>query len=649
VNDDVTAGGPARPGRGRAALQPDGFYAPEPAIRTVSGDFHSARVGVSEALVVAFQGEDRSATYSFGKLPCPGMHADLAAAFAARTGPSGDLRTKASADDCWEALGRFLNFLGNLRQPPRSLAALRKSYLQRFRMRRMETVTEKKAFNDLMAIHYLLREVEPQSNLRDVVAEVIHRRVLRVKPKQSEGRPGYSDREFAAIMTAARSDVVQIRDRIRAAERLLARFEADPAELTSDARELAEELESMARTGKVPARRRRTTGGGFLPDHGARAALARQLFLTAADLAPLVILMVGLSGRNGETIKELPVEHRLLEGKAVAVNLIKRRRGKRLSRETVHLETGGTDSRQLHTPGGLYLLLHELTRRSRQWSGATRIWSIWVKETSCGTTRELKLRTGGHIYPYAVTLDRGFYPTLKQWAARHGLHADGSGDNHPLLDVDLNRLKTTVEIRITKTVGGHLPSASRTNTPDVSFLHYLRSDPRVRDWADRILTAALEDAEKSARTFHLRILDAAAEQAFERNPEDAAATLGTTPEKVKSAAAGELDTLVSSCLDIQHHPRTGGPCRDSFLTCLRCANALVAERHLPMLYALLDLLQDELDRLGVDDWCGRHGVTWLIITRLIMPRFTAAQRAAALKAKPTSLPMDLLEGPKEQA
>jgi hypothetical protein len=638
VNDNhAIAGGPARPGRGRAALQPDGFYAPEPAISTVS-----------EALTVAFQGEDRSWTYSFGKLPCPGLHADLAAAFAARTGPTGDRRTRTSADACWQALGRFLNFLGELRQPPRNLTALRTSHLQRFRMHRTETVTEKKAFEDLMEIHYLLREVRPQSNLRGDVAEVIHRRVLRTGPTKFPGRPGYSDREFAAIMTAARSDVVQIRDRLRAAERLLARFEADPSQLAPDARQLAEELASMARTGRVPVRRRRTASGGLLRDYRSRAALACQLFLTSADLVPLVILMVGLSGRNGETIKELPVEHRLLEGRAVAVNLVKRRRGRTMSRETVHWETGGTDSRQLHTPGGLYLLLHELTRRSRQWSGATRIWSIWVNETSGGTTRELKLRTGGHVDPYAVTIDRGFYPGLNRWAVRHGLCADGSGDDQRPLDIDLNRLKTTVEVRITKAVGGHLPSASRTNTLDVSFMHYLRGDPRIRDWADRILTAALHDAENSARTFHLRILDAAADRAFERNPEDAAAALGATVAQVKSAAAGELDTLVSSCLDIHHHPRTGGPCSDSFLTCLRCTNALVAERHLPMLYALLDLLQDQLDRLGVDDWCGRYGVTWLIITRLILPRFTAAQRAAAVKAKPHSLPLDLLEGPKEQ-
>jgi hypothetical protein len=631
TDGDATAEGSARPGLGRPALQPMGFYAPEPAVRAVS-----------EALVVAFQGEDRSCTYSFRKLPCPGLHADLAAAFLVRIGPTGDRRTKASADTCWAALVRFLKFLGGLRRPPHSLAAIGKGHLQRFRMRRMETVSEKHAFADLMEIHRLLREVSPQSRLRGDVAEVIHQRVRRMKPTQTEGRPGYSDREFAAVVAAARSDVVQIRDRIRAAERLLARFEADPAELAYDARVLAEELAGMARTGRVPVRRRRTCTGRTCVDNRARVALASQLFLTGPDLTPLLILMVALSDRNGETIKELPVDHQVLEGRAVAVTLVKRRRGKTLSRETVHWETGGTDSRQLHTPGGLYLLLHELTRRSRLWSGATRIWSIWVNEATHGKTQEFKTRTGGHIDPYAVSLRGQSRPTLRQWAARHGLYADGGGDDHPLLDIDLNRLKTTVDVRIAKAVGGHLPSASRTNTLDVSFLHYLRNDPRVRDWADRILTAALHDAEDSARAFQLRILDAAAERAFERNPEDAAAALGTTPEKVKSAAAGELDTLVSSCLDIQHHPHTGGPCSDSFLTCLRCPNALVAERHLPMLYGLLDLLQQELDRLGVDDWCGRHGVTWLIITRLIMPRFTTAQRDAALKAKPGSLPLDLL-------
>ncbi len=614
---------------------------PEPAVSTVSDE-----------LVVAFHGEDRPSTYSFGRLPCPGLHADLAAAFVARTGPTGTRRTKASADACWAALVRFLNFLGDLRRPPRDLPALRKTHLERFRLHRLATVTELHALKDLLEIHYLLRQVDPQSKLRGEVAELVHQRAPMVGPRKSMGRPGYSDREFAAIMAAARSDAVEIRARIRAAERLLASFEADPAALAPGDRELAEELAAMARTGRVPARWHRNSTGGTCPDLAARVRLARHLFLTEADLAPLVVLMVGLSGRNGETIKELPAEHRLLEGRAVAVNLVKRRRGKTLGRETIHWETGATDSRQLHTPGGCYLLLDELTRRGRHWSGATRVWSIWVTETTGGTTREVKERTGGHIDPYAVRLNRKFSPTLNQWAARHGLSADNSsgGDCRPL-ELDLGRLKTTVEVRTVKAMGGHLPSASRTNTLDVSFLHYLRGDPRIREWADQILTTALHDAENSARVFHLRILDAAAERVFEHNPDLAAASLGTTAQTIKRAATGELDTLASSCLDIEHHPQTGGPCGDSFLTCLRCANALVAERHLPMLYALLDLLQDQLARLSVDDWCGRHGATWLIITRLILPRFTQGQRAAALHAKPDALPvdLDLLEAPREQA
>ncbi|MET8699849.1 hypothetical protein ABZW10_13400 [Kitasatospora sp. NPDC004723] len=40
-----------------------------------------------------------------------------------------------------------------------------------------------------------------------------------------------------------------------------------------------------------------------------------------------MILGVGLTGRNGETIKELPAEHQVLDGKAVQVRLTKRRRG----------------------------------------------------------------------------------------------------------------------------------------------------------------------------------------------------------------------------------------------------------------------------------------------------------------------------------
>jgi hypothetical protein len=227
--------------------------------------------------------------------------------------------------------------------------------------------------------------------------------------------------------------------------------------------------------------------------------------------------------------------------------------------------------------------------------------------------------------------------------ARHGL----TDDHGNPLQLSLNRLKTTVEVRLAKSLGGHLPSARRTNSMDVSFLHYLRGDPHIQHWAGQILTVAIDDAENSARTFGPRILDAGGQRVLAHDPRAAASALGTTAATLISAAGGQLDTLASACLDIDHSPFSPGRCAVSFLTCLRCPNALVTERHLPTLLALVEELQAALDHMGVDAWSAQHGITWLTVTRLILPRFTPAQQQAAAATKPASLRLDLLEGPKE--
>ena len=53
---------------------------------------------------------------------------------------------------------------------------------------------------------------------------------------------------------------------------------------------------------------------GIVPDacrkgRRARKQLAGRLFLTREDLPPLLVLMVALTGRNGETVKELRAAH----------------------------------------------------------------------------------------------------------------------------------------------------------------------------------------------------------------------------------------------------------------------------------------------------------------------------------------------------
>jgi hypothetical protein len=58
-------------------------------------------------------------------------------------------------------------------------------------------------------------------------------------------------------------------------------------------------------------------------------------------------------------------------------------------------------------------------------------------------------------------------------------------------------------------MGGHLPSAARTNSVPVLFRNYLRGDPAIVDWAEQIMGEAVADAEQSALAAHQRALDAA--------------------------------------------------------------------------------------------------------------------------------------------
>jgi hypothetical protein len=237
------------------------------------------------------------------------------------------------------------------------------------------------------------------------------------------------------------------------------------------------------------------------------------------------------------------------------------------------------------------------------------------------------------------------------WAAAEGLTADAYDGSEPApLVLRLDRLKTTAETRRAKATGGHLPSTATTNTMDVSYLHYLRNDPVIQAWAEDIIDAALADAEDHARSFQVRVLGPEIHDRFRADPEAAARDLGTNAARLGQALAGTLDTLAASCLDIDHSPFGSGRCTASFLMCLHCPNALVLERHLPMLYALLDRLQESLGQMTVTDWCRAHGVTWLIITRLILPEFSPAQREAAIRGKPAADQaglLDLLPGPRE--
>jgi hypothetical protein len=59
-------------------------------------------------------------------------------------------------------------------------------------------------------------------------------------------------------------------------------------------------------------------------------------------------------------------------------------------------------------------------------------------------------------------------------------------------------------------------------------------------------------------------------------------------------------------------------------------NALVLERHLPMIYALLDRLQDALGQMTVQDWCRVHGV----LTTRPWPPLSGPAPTALIRPRP---------------
>lgn len=596
-----------------------GRRAPVPATQY---DVPAAVTGASADLVVQFVGDDgRSCSWPVGALPLPQWHSAVAAALAARTGPSGGTRTRSSAGEVWNAISRLLRFLNALPVPPSAPASLTAAHLDLYVQNRMKTSQR----NYVLASVAELRRLFQHAPLRDQVApeatEYLAQRTLDMK---RPGRSGYSDGELDRIVTAARTDVAAIEQRLRRGEELLSRWHIDRENLSRADWHLARQLAGVAESGIVP----RQVAGGVLSGQQ-RTALAGHLFVTRADLEPLVVLMVAVSGRNSETVKELPADHQVVEGRAVELTAIKRRRGARGWLDAVSWEIG-PERRRMHTPGGVYLLMYELMRRSREISGSSSIWSVWRNATrtlDAGPATE-------HLDPFAVALEAGRL-SLPRWSASHSLRADqgASGDPAGSLGVDLGRIRTSVEVRRTRAVGGHLPSAAVTNTTPVLFANYLRGDHTVKDWAEGVLGEAVAEAESAALAAHQAIMRTSSKQPLQVNP----------PAAIAEAA---VDGAWAACSDPQHRPATGRACRSvSFLDCFHCGNCVITDSHLPAITSLMAALADRRTELGEADWWARYGSAWAAIRHEVYPKFTPEQVHRAAQDAPADAMLDLAEAP----
>lgn len=628
--------GSTGPGRG-SALPPADYKAPDP-----------VREGPSGGLVVDFHGEDgRRGTFDVGRLPLPGWHPLLARAFAMRTGPGGGLRTLAGAQNKWLSLQRWTRFLASLDPQPAMPGQLTRYHVNAFHTRTNSAASTRQ--RDMAELQVLFGQDKIRDRIPPEARDALARRLPKVTTNP-EG--GYSAGELDRLTAAARADTARIVRRLRAGDELVRRWREQPESVPPQQRDLARLLAGMAETGEVPE-------GSGIDQWSQRRDLAARLFLTWGDLAPLMVLFAIVTERNGETIKELPARHRVLDGRAVEVRVVKRRRGADRWFETVTWEIG-PEGRELHTPGGLYLLLLELTARSRAFCGSTSALCVWRN----GHRVQAKGTKNEHHAPFDADLRAGGQLKLSTWAATRtkpvladpavpagtakGQQDVPSTTGEPL-QVVFNKIKTSVDARRTRQLGGHLPSSAKSNTAQVLYTNYLRPDMATREWAEEVMADALADAERAARAAHA--------EAVHRRGNPTVIAAGSTPEQLAGAglapgtardlARGLLDTAWSACEDFEHHPETGKTCGDSFLLCFLCGNCLITRDHLPRLLALLEALERLRQRMDEEEWWNRYGLVWVAVRRDILGKFTPAQVAQARKEQVPDALLDLVEAPWE--
>lgn len=563
--------------------------------------------------VVHFHGEDgRTKVIDLARWPLPGWHPVLAPAIAAWIGPGGGRRTFASAKRVWTTPERFLRYLATADNPPATPQQATVAHLEAFHEHVLRTGNDYTAWYLIRELRILFCHPSAQGHFSDEVLDWVS------QPAKTRigGVTGYTDGEFTRIVAAARRDTAIIRNRVFGSHQLL-HGETLRCQICSACDHAL--LAQIAATGEVPAMDHLNT----VEKSTQRLRLAGHLYLTNLDVIPLLALMIAVTGRNIETIKELPAEHRVLGGKAVELQIIKRRRGARNWYQTVVWEIG-PPGRELHTPGGLYLMILALTEGSRKISGSRSIWSIWRH----GAAKGYDL-LGEHTDPFAGALE-GAWIKPDRWSRPAGLLTDAPPGEQPRpLRLNFQRLKTSAEALRTKQLGGHLPSAARSNTMPVLFAHYLRGDPTVISWAEEIVAEAVVDAEQAALAAHERAKQAAG-----------APTIVTSQD---TTGIPVTDAAWTSCTNPQRHPLTNSRCQATFLSCFHCGNCVITRDHLPRILDLLDALEDRRQHISQARWWAQYGPAWTALRRDVLPKFTAAELEHAATTKTGQSMLDLVD------
>lgn len=555
--------------------------------------------------------------FDFTALPVSrDLQVSFAQAFHDHTGPAGKLKAVNSV----KALFRFLRIfceevLAVERVPPVSAGQLTPAHLDQFRLHQADLASREMNLGVLRALLAHVDGLTPAFLAK--CAEWLPQRRGRLKSHDS-----YTAGEEKRILDAARQTIKAAAQRIREHQTLLQRWRDGDTELTGYRERYFELLDFVERTGDVP----RYVGGTMQSwinkdGYGTVPELMTTVNLTHDEAAAFAVLLVRLTGENGDTILKAPAAHHRPDGGAgpiatAQIDVKKPRRGRRsymtaalsdlptwASAPRDQAELSGHD--ELHTPFGVYMLLLELTSSARRITGSPNLFVYWI--------------------PHG----RGFVASAKTgivgaWGRNLQLIAEPSGPG------PCRRLiVSAARMRLTHVAREQRPVAHTTQTLADTYLRRDRST--LDEYQGLVADVLTEETDKARAVGAIAQLTAADVAESVHDPSAVARRFGVDEATLRLLVARDADTVLAGCTDNLNGPfgPPGQPCRASFLKCLDCPCARALPHHLPVQIAARDLLNARRAEMTALRWAQRFAYPFTQLEDLLRQVGDDAVRRAA--------------------
>jgi hypothetical protein len=553
-------------------------------------------------------GEDRSDFDVSGLRMPEALREAMIAALVARTAPGAGLTSLHSFEKCYRTLVLFDGYLARLAAPPHSPSEVAPEHFDGFHEDRRAQGIKTVRF-ELAELRLLLLRVND-------ISDALAGRLAGPMPSRPESAPAHSYRraELKRIAEAARMTLRSADERIRGNRELLARFRAGDLDVSTDVhlRRRLQILDHLDRVGDVP-RRMRKSGDVvcYAPEvwvmlRGKVKDIVGWLYLTPEEVAAAAVLFGVMTGQNPEAIlKMTAAHHRADGGTGLGTAIVGLRKPRRQSRaymdlalsevpdwisipeQPTHLSTRDT----LHSPFGLYVLVHDLTARARHFAGGNR---LLVAYMVTGGGRSSKGR-GWRPIPTDGTL-------ISALGRSWNLHSDVTDKHGQPLPMPPVRLET---LRMTYIELHQKPVAHTERTAATRYL--VRNRGNINEYRKVVADTLNSEVAKARARSTVAVMTAEQMSQARENVEQVAAEMDLEPVVLKRMLAGELDTVLAACADNNNGPYTppGEPCRASFLLCLDCECARALPRHLPLQVVVHDRLAQRRDQMDTLQWANR--------------------------------------------